>query len=337
MKAVITGITGQDGSYLAEFLLSRGYDVHGTVRPSASSRLDRIHPILHRLHLHEADLLDQMSLIHLLADVSPDEVYNLAGHVESEAGWQHPLMCAEVDALGTVRLLEAIRLVNPDIRFFQASSSEIFGQAIDSPQTERTEFHPRSPLGSAKAYAHRMTVAYRQRYGLKAGCGILFEHESPRRRRRAITRRITDGVARIKLGLQEKLVLSNLDLSRDRGFAGDYVRAFWMMLQHPSPDDYIIATGRMHSLEDFCKSAFSAVDLDWCDYVQVEPSSPPTPPSIALQGDASHARRTLLWEPEVSFREMIRMMVEADLERYSPKNRLQTDVLAETLLQENCL
>jgi GDPmannose 4,6-dehydratase len=192
-------------------------------------------------------------------------------------------------------------------------------------------------LGSAKAYAHRMTAAYRQRYGLKAGSGILFEHESPRRRRRAITRRITDGAARIKLGLQEKLVLSDLEHSRDWGFAGDYVRAFWMMLQHPAPDDFVIATGRMHSLEDFCKGAFSAVDLDWRDYVQVEPVSSSASPSVSLQGDASHARRTLLWEPEVSFREMIRMMVEADLERYSPKNRLQTDIMSEIPLQENCL
>ena len=333
MKAIITGITGQDGSYLAEFLLSRGYDVHGTVRPSSEPQTQRIDHIIHRLHLHQADLTDQMSLIRLIEEIKPSEIYNLAGHSQPGIGWTHPVLCGEVHALSTVRLLEAIRLVDSNIRIFQASSAEMYGQAVESPQTERTPFLPVSPFGAAKLYAHWMTVTYRHRYGLKASCGILFDHESPRRSPDFITRKITRAAARIKLGLQEKLVLPDLDMRRDWGFAGDFVRSFWMMLQHSIPDDYVIATGRTHSLGDFCRLAFETVDLDWRDYVCVEhPRLDPTA-TYARQGDTTQARHKLLWEPEVAFETMIGMMVEADLERYAPPVRWRADV-AESQFRE---
>jgi len=333
MKAIITGITGQDGSYLAEFLLSRGYDVHGTVRPSSEPPTQRINHIIHRLHLHPADLTDQLSLIRLIDEIKPSEIYNLAGHTQPGIGWMHPVLCGEVHALSAVRLLEAIRLVDSNIRFFQASSAEMFGRAAEWPQTEQTPFLPISPFGAAKLYAHWMTVAYRHKYGLKASCGILFDHESPRRSEDFVTRKITRAAARIKLGLQEKLVLHDLDMRRDWGFAGDFVRSFWMMLQHSTPDDFVIATGRTHSLEDFCRLAFDTVDLDWRDYVRVEHPQVDPASTHARQGDTSYARRKLLWEPEVSFETMIGMMVEADLERYSPPARWQPEA-AESQLRE---
>ncbi len=318
MKAIITGITGQDGSYLAEFLLSRGYEVHGTERPSSAPRTERIDHILARINMHSADLLDQLSLIHLIETVHPAEIYNLAGHTQPGVGWQHPLVCGQIHALGVTRLLEAIRLVDPSIRFFQASSAEMFGRLVESPQTERTPFYPLSPLGIAKSHAQAMTIAYRHKYGLHTCCGILFDHESPRRSEKFLTRSITQAAARIKLGLQEKLILDSLDLRRDWGYAGDFVRSFWMMLQNAAPDDYIIATGRTHSLEDFCRAAFATVKLDWRDHVRVRntPSNPVS--TLALQGDNAYARRKLLWEPEIPFETIVAMMVEADLEKYAP-------------------
>jgi GDPmannose 4,6-dehydratase len=336
MKAIITGINGQDGSYLAEFLLSRGYEVHGTVRHSSDHRHDRINHVIHRLHLHRADLLDQLSLIQLIDEIRPDEIYNLAGHTEPGMGWRHPVVCGQIHGMGVLRLLEAIRLIDSKIRIFQASSSEMFGCSMDSTHTEKSPFRPVSPMGIAKLYAHQTAVAYRHKYGLKTCCGILFDHESPRRSESHVTRQITRAAARIKLGLQEKLVLENLDTRRDYGFAGDFVRSFWMMLQHPNQDDYVIATGRTHSLEDFCRHAFEVVDLDWQDHVQVKNHI--IDPTIvhAPHGDASYARRKLLWEPEVSFTEMIRMIVEADLERYSPPSQWQAEEKTVQKQPESC-
>jgi GDPmannose 4,6-dehydratase len=325
-KAIITGITGQDGSYLAEFLLSRGYEVHGTVRQASFDRLERISHIVHRVRLHSADLLDQLSVVRLVDEVRPDEIYNLAGQTP-QAGWQQPLLCAEINALGASRILETIRLIDPEIRFFQASSSDMFGRVAESPQTEHTPFSPLTPYGAAKLHAHWSVVNYRERYGLKASCGILYDHESPRRGIEHITRRITHGAARVKLGLQEKLSIETLDIQRDWGFAGDFVRAFWMILQQPTPEDYIIAAGRTHTLEDFCRLAFEALDLDWRDHVVIDDPRFAQAVSAALVGDISRAQRQLRWEPEVSFAEMIAMMVEADCDRYSPKKRLQTAMI----------
>lgn len=324
MKALITGITGQDGSYLAEFLLSRGYDVHGTVRPSSQDRFDRINHILHRLHLYPADLLDQLSLIQLIAKVRPEEIYNLVSPPVADGGWRQPAMSAEVGGLGVIRLLEAVRMVDPTIRFFYASAAEIYGRPTEYPQTERTPFRPITPLGIAKLHGHLVTAAYRDKYNLKASSGILFDHESPRRGRDRITRTITRAAAAVKLGLQEKLVLPTLALRRDWGYAGDYVRAFWMMLQHQTADDYVIATGQLHDLEDFCRAAFGAAGLDWRDHVEVDASIETPPETIPLLGDASRARHDFLWEPEVSFEAMVSLMVEAELERLSPKHRLDT-------------
>lgn len=326
MKALITGITGQDGSYLAEFLLSRGYEVHGTVRLSSQDRCDRINHILHRIHLYPADLMDQLSLIQLIAKVRPEEIYNLACPTAFDSGWRQPVLTAEVGGLGIVRLLEAIRMVDPTIRFFQASSSEMYGRPTEYPQTEKTPFDPFTPFGAAKLYGQTVAAAYRVKYGLKIWCGILFDHESPRRGRSHITRIISQAAAAVKLGLQEKLVVDTLAVRRDWGYAGDYVRAFWMMLQHPTPDDYVIATGQLHDLEDFCRAAFAAADLDWREYVEVEASGDAAVETAPLLGDSSRAKRKILWEPEVSFEEMVTLMVEAELERLSPKHRLETAV-----------
>jgi len=326
MKALITGITGQDGSYLAEFLLSRGYNVHGTVRLSSQDRLDRINHILHRIHLYPADLLDQLSLIQLIAKVRPEEIYNLACPSAADGGWRLPAMTAEIGGLGVIRLLEAIRMVDPAIRYFQASASDIYGRPAEYPQTEKTPFRPITPFGAAKLHGHLVTAAYRDKYDLKACNGILFDHESPRCGRDRITRTITRAAAAVKLGLQEKLVLPTLALRRDWGYAGDYVRAFWMMLQHPTADDYVIGTGQLHDLEDFCRAAFGAAGLDWRDHVEVEASAEAMPETIPLLGDASRARHKFLWEPEVTFEGMVSLMVEAELERLSPKHRLEPAV-----------
>jgi len=334
MKAIIMGITGQDGSYLAEFLLSRGYEVHGTERQTSLSGRERINHIIHRLQLHRADLQDQLSLVRLIESVRPDEIYNLAGPSLPDPGWQFPEMYGQTHALGVLRLLEAIRMVDPEIRFFQASSSEMFGAAVESPQTEKTPFYPTSPFGIAKLYAHWVTVAYRRKYGIKACCGILFDHESPRRSEIFITRRITRAAARIKLGLQKKLILDNLDMKRDWGYAGDFVRAYWMTLQNTLPDDYVIATGKTHSLEDFCRIAFKAVDLDWRDHVQIKNPNHDPSSTTEPRGDTSHARRKLLWEPEVSLSELIGMMVQADLELYAPPEPWGRDSTADRIQRE---
>ncbi len=334
MRAIITGISGQDGSYLAEFLLSRGYEVHGAVRPASQPRLDRIQLILDRIHLHQADLVDQLSLIRLIEGGQPDEVYNLAGPSLPSASWRHPIIYGEALGMGVTRLLEAVRLVNSDIRIFQPSSCEMYGEPMESPQTERTPFAPTSPHGAAKLYAHRMAVNYRQAYNMNVSCGILFDHESPRRGTEFVTRQISRAAARIKLGLQDRLVIDSLSVHRDWGYAGDFVRAYWMMLQHDTPDDYVVATGHTRSLEDVCRLAFEAVELDWKDHVRVQNPSV-LAPRIALRGDTSYARRKLLWEPEVTFGEMIRMMVEADLEYFAPANRLYSDRTETTPIEEN--
>src|SRR5436309_8226401 len=270
-RALITGITGQDGSYLAELLLEKGYTVFGMVRRASKDNCERLEHIRHRLELKQADLLDQLSLIRLLEETRPHEVYNLAAQSFVPTSWSQPVLTAEFTALGVTRVLDAIRLVDPAIRFYQASSSEMFGKVRGTPQNERTPFHPRSPYGVAKAYGHAITVNYRESYGLFACCGILFNHESPRRGLEFVTRKISKAVARIKLGLQSELRLGNLQAKRDWGFAGDYVRAMWLMLQQTEPDDYVVGTGETHSVKELVELAFSYAELDWHEYVVVEP------------------------------------------------------------------
>ena len=294
-RALITGITGQDGSYLAEFLIGRGYEVHGTVRRASTSSTERIEHIADRLTLHPADLLDQASLMSVLTESNPDEVYNLAAMSFVLESWSQPVMTAEFTALGVTRMLEAIRLVNPMIRFYQASSSEMFGKVRETPQKESTPFHPRSPYGVAKAYGHWITVNYRESYDMFACSGILFNHESPRRGIEFVTRKITDGVARIKLGLADKLMLGNLDSKRDWGFAGDYVQAMWMMLQQKEPDDYVIGIGQTHSVEEFVDAAFSSVNLDWHDYVGQDPRFMRPAEVDLLLADPTKARECLIY------------------------------------------
>jgi len=316
-RALITGITGQDGSYLAEFLLEKGYEVHGIVRRSSTETFDRIAPFKHRLRLHQADLLDQLSLIDVLHAVKPREVYNLGAQSFVPTSWAQPVLTGEFTALGVTRMLEAIRLVDRTIRFYQASSSEMFGRVRAVPQDERTPFYPRSPYGVAKVYGHFITVNYRESYGLFACSGILFNHESPRRGKEFVTRKVTDAVARIRLGLQKELRLGNLDAKRDWGYAGDYVEAMWRMLQQKAPDDYVVATGRQHSVRELCEVAFRHAGLDWKDHVVVDPALLRPAEVEHLLGDASKARRRLGWRPKVSFEAMVRMMVDADLERVS--------------------
>ena len=317
-RALITGITGQDGSYLAEFLLDEGYEVHGMVRRSSTETFERIAHLMDRVHLHQGDLLDQLSLISLLKDVGPAEVYNLAAQSFVPSSWNQPVLTGEFTALGVTRVLEAIRLVDPAIRMYQASSSEMFGKVRRTPQDEETPFHPRSPYGVAKVYAYWITVNYRESYDLYAANGILFNHESPRRGKEFVTRKITDGVARIKHGLATDLRLGNLDARRDWGFAGDYVRAMWLMLQPDTPDDYVIATGTTHSVREFCEIAFSHVGLNWEDYVVVDQRFVRPAEVERLQGDAARARDALGWQPEVDFDALVRLMVDADMARYAP-------------------
>ncbi|MCS7236829.1 MAG: GDP-mannose 4,6-dehydratase [Thermoguttaceae bacterium] len=314
-RALITGITGQDGSYLAEFLLEKGYEVHGMVRRSSTENFERINHIRDKIFLHQADLLDQLSLVHLIRDIRPHEVYNLAAQSFVPTSWVQPLLTGEFTALGVTRVLEAIRLVDPSIKFYQASSSEMFGATPYEPQNEQTPFWPRSPYAVAKVYGYWITVNYRESYGIFACNGILFNHESPRRGKEFVTRKVTDAVARIKFGLQRKLYLGNLDAMRDWGYAGDYVRAMWLMLQQDKPDDYVIATGEKHSVRELVELAFSYVGLDWRDFVEVDPKLFRPAEVYTLRGDASKARRVLGWEPTVSFPELVKMMVEADLER----------------------
>ena len=312
--ALITGITGQDGSYLAEFLLEKGYRVVGMVRRSSGDQFERIAHLQDRIELREGDLLDQLSLITLLHDVEPTEIYNLAAQSFVPTSWAQPILTSEATALGVTRMLEAIRVVNRSIRFYQASSSEMFGKVRESPQNEATPFYPRSPYGVAKVYGHYITVNYRESYGIFAVSGILFNHESPRRGKQFVTRKVTNGAARVKLGLQRELRLGNLDAKRDWGFAGDYVEAMWMMLQQSAPDDFVIATGETHSVRELCEIAFARAGLNWRDRVVVDAAHVRPAEVDLLIGDAGKARRRLGWAPKVSFKELVEMMVDADLQ-----------------------
>jgi len=313
-KALITGITGQDGSYLAEFLLEQGYQVIGMVRRSSTVNFARIHHIQDRITLVSGDLLDQVSLISILQEHQPGEVYNLAAQSFVPTSWKQPVFTGDVTALGVTRMLEAIRTVDESIRFYQASSSEMFGKVREVPQNENTPFYPRSPYGVAKVYGHWITVNYRESYGLHATSGILFNHESPRRGLEFVTRKVTYGVARIKLGLANELRLGNLDSRRDWGYAGDYVQAMWLMLQQPKPDDYVVATEETHSIRELCEEAFGYVDLDWQEYVVQDPRFMRPAEVDILVGDATKAGRVLGWEPRVNFRQLVRMMVDSDLD-----------------------
>ena len=313
--ALITGVTGQDGAYLAEFLLQEGYQVHGMVRRSSTESFERISHLRDRLVLHQADLLDQLSIITLMQEARPQEVYNLAAQSFVPTSWLQPLLTGEFTALGVTRMLEAVRLTDPQIRFYQASSSEMFGAVKEEPQNEQTMFWPRSPYGVAKVYGHWITVNYRESYNLFACSGILFNHESPLRGKEFVTRKITDAVARIKLGQQAELKLGNVDAMRDWGYAGDYVKAMWMMLQQEKPDDYVIATGEKHSVRQFVELAFGHVDLDWHDYVRTDPKLFRPAEVNTLRGDAAKARDKLGWQPTVTFGELVKMMVDADLDR----------------------
>jgi GDPmannose 4,6-dehydratase len=314
-RALITGVTGQDGSYLAELLLDKGYEVFGVVRRASTENVERIAHLVDRITLVQADLLDQGSLVSALEEAGPTEVYNLAAQSFVPTSWNQPVLTAEFTAVGVTRLLEAIRKVDPAIRFYQASSSEMFGKVREVPQNERTPFYPRSPYGVAKVYGHFITVNYRESYDLYAVSGILFNHESPRRGLEFSTRKITDGVARIKLGLADSLVLGNLDAKRDWGYAGDYVEAMWMMLQREEPEDFVIATGIEHSVRDCADIAFAHAGLDPDDHVRADPRFLRPAEVDHLVGNASKAREKLGWEPRTSFRDLIEMMVDADLER----------------------
>jgi len=312
-KALITGITGQDGSYLAEFLLERGYKVYGLVRRSSTINFERIAHLQEKVELIPGDLLDQSSLLSALDETEPEEVYNLAAQSFVPTSWSQPVLTGEFTALGVTRLLEAVRVVNPAIRFYQASSSEMFGMAEESPQTERTRFYPRSPYGVAKLYGHWITVNARESYNLFACSGILFNHESPRRGIEFVTRRVSHNVARIKLGLQEKFKMGNLDVERDWGFAGDYVRAMWLMLQQDVPDDYVIATGLPHSVRHLVELAFSHVGLDYRQHVEIDPHLLRPAEVYHLRGDYAKARQRLGWEPTMSFEQLVANMVDSDV------------------------
>jgi len=312
-RALITGITGQDGSYLAEFLLEKGYEVVGMVRRTSTVNFDRIKHIQDKVTIVPGDLLDQVSLIEILREHRPQEVYNLAAQSFVPTSWNQPVFTGEVTALGVTRILDAIRLVDPTIRFYQASSSECFGKVRESPQNEETPFYPRSPYGVAKVYGHWITVNYRESYNIFACSGLLFNHESPRRGLEFATRKISYGAAKIKLGLANELRMGNLEARRDWGYAGDYVRAMWLMLQQEKPDDYVVATGEAHSVRDFLEEAFGYLGLDYGDYVVVDPRLIRPAEVDYLVGDATKARKVLGWEPTVSFPELVRMMVDADL------------------------
>jgi GDPmannose 4,6-dehydratase len=316
-RAIITGITGQDGSYLAELLLEKGYEVTGVVRRASTPNLWRIEHLLDRIQLRPADLLDQLSIIRLIDDIQPRELYNLAAMSFVPASWDQPMLTGEFNAQGVTRVLEAIRQVDPGIRLYQASSSEMFGKVREVPQTELTPFHPRSPYGVSKVFGHYITVNYRESYGLFACSGILFNHESPRRGLEFVSRKVTDGVARIKLGLAETLTLGNLDARRDWGFAGDYVRAMWLMLQQEQADDYVIATGQSHSVRDLVSMAFARAGLSWERHVKLDPALLRPAEVDQLVGDASKARRVLSWSPTVTFEQLVAMMVDADVARLS--------------------
>ena len=314
-KALITGITGQDGSYLAELLLEKGYKVYGVARRTSHYAFERIAHLLDRIEMTQADLLDQGSIDDLIRSVKPDEVYNLAAQSFVAASWAQPILTGEVTGLGATRVLEAIRRHKPDTRFYQASSSEMFGKAEEVPQDEATPFHPRSPYAVAKVYAHFITINYRESYDLFAVSGILFNHESPRRGLEFVTRKVTHAVARIKLGLQPRLDLGDMDAKRDWGFAGDYVEAMWRMLQQSKPDNFVIATGHTHSVRRWVEAAFAAAELDWKKYVRQDPKLMRPADVPILHGDCSRAAKALKWKPKISFHGLVDMMVKADLER----------------------
>ncbi len=318
-RALITGVTGQDGSYLAELLLAKGYEVVGVVRRTSHHSYERIEHLLERIEVVAADLLDQHSLTVVLQDTRPDEVYNLAAQSYVPTSWTQPVLTGEFTALGVTRILEAIRLVHPTAKFYQASSSEMFGRVTETPQRETTSFYPRSPYGVAKVYGHWITVNYRESYNLFAVSGILFNHESPRRGIEFVTRKVTDGAARIKLGLARELKLGNLDARRDWGYAGDYVDAMWRMLQQPSPEDYVIGTGQTHSVRELVEAAFGHAGLDWRAHVVTDPKFMRPAEVDLLLADPSKAKRELGWTPKVEFKELIAMMVDADLERLSAR------------------
>ena len=316
-RALVTGITGQDGSYLAEFLLQKGYEVYGLIRRSSTVNFERIRHFQDDVQLLSGDLLDQNSLMFALQQARPHEVYNLGAQSFVPASWEQPLLTGEITALGVTRLLEAIRSTDPKIRFYQASTSELFGKVQESPQSETTPFYPRSPYGVSKVYGHWITINYRESYDMYACNGILFNHESPRRGLEFVTRKITNGVARIKAGRDSHLALGNLDARRDWGFAGDFVRAMWLMLQQDTPDDFVIATGVDRTIREFCEVAFGCVDLDWEQHVKVDERFLRPAEVEVLRGDPSKAKRVLGWAPEVTFEEMVRLMVERDMDLVS--------------------
>lgn len=314
-KAFITGITGQDGSYLAEFLLEKGYEVHGLTRRTSTPNYDRIRGIVDRITMVPGDLLDQHSLTAAIKEIQPDEVYNLAAQSFVETSWLQPVLTGEFTGLGVTRMLEAVRMSKPDAKFYQASSSEMFGNVPETPQNEKTPFYPRSPYGVAKVYGHWITVNYRESYDMFAVSGILFNHESPRRGLEFVSRKITHGVARIKLGKDKKLVLGNLKSKRDWGYAPDYVKAMWLMLQQEKPQDFVVGTGKTYAVEDFVSIAFEAAGLDWKKYVEVDKKFFRPAEVDYLRADSSKAKKVLGWKPETNFEEMVKIMVEADLER----------------------
>ena len=315
MRALITGITGQDGSYLADLLLEKGYEVFGMVRRASTESFERIEHIRDKITFVQADLLDQLSIINVIEESKPDEIYNLAAQSFVPTSWTQPVLTGEFDALGVTKILEGIRLINKKIKFYQASSSEMFGKVRETPQNEHTPFYPRSPYGVAKVYGHWITINYRESYDIYACSGILFNHESPRRGLEFVTRKITDGVARIKQGHAKELPLGNLDARRDWGYAGDYVRAMWLMLQQKEPENLVIATGETHSVKEFVEAAFGHVDLDYHDYVTTDPRFIRPAEVDFLQGDPTQAREKLKWVTEVDFKGLVHMMVDADMER----------------------
>ena len=318
-RALITGITGQDGSYLAELLLSEGYDVYGVVRRASTENYERIEHLRGQITLLQADLLDQSSLVQAIRESNPTELYNLAAQSFVPTSWAQPVLTAEFTAIGVTKVLEAMRAVNPEIRFYQASSSEMYGKVLEVPQSEDTPFYPRSPYGVAKVYGHYITVNYRESYNLHASSGILFNHESPRRGLEFVTRKVTDGVSRIKLGLATELRMGNLDSQRDWGFAGDYVKAVWLMLQQDTPDDYVVATGETHTVKELVQLAFDRVGLDWEKYVVIDPRFIRPAEVDLLIGQPAKANKVLGWVPETSFPTLVNMMVDADMDRLSAR------------------
>jgi GDPmannose 4,6-dehydratase len=322
-KALVTGVTGQDGSYLAEFLLEKGYEVIGMVRRTSTVNFERIKHIQDQITLASGDLVDQVSIIDVLREHQPAEVYNLAAQSFVPTSWSQPVLTGEVTALGVTRVLDAIRIVDPTIRFYQASSSEMFGKVRETPQNENTPFYPRSPYGVAKVYGHWITINYRESYDLFACSGILFNHGSPRRGLEFVERKVAHGVAKIKVGLANELRLGNLDSKRDWGYAGDYVKAMWLMLQQDEPDDYVVGTGRTHSVRELCEVAFGYLDLDWQNHVVMDPRFLRPADVDFLVADAAKARTKLGWEPTVTFEELIQMMVDADLETLKRENNLK--------------